>query len=362
MSRPLALQELTLTDPVHDPTRPPDRLERFAGRFINDGRDVPFLRLAAGLTLTVFPAAAYLYWPGNFRWWLAIPYWLWVLGVNLGPFVLMLHNTSHRRLFKRRYDWLNQYIPWVLGPFFGETPGSYFAHHVGMHHAEENLPSDLSSTMRYQRDSLADFLRYFGRFFFGCAVELPRYFARRRRRRLMRMSLVGESTGLILAAALALIDWRATVVVFAVPFLVVRFAMMAGNWGQHAFIDAADPGNAMKNSISCINASYNRRCFNDGYHIGHHLQPTRHWTEMPADLLASRAKYAAAGALVFHGIDFFRVWLWLMLKRYDWLARHMVSLDAAARPEAERIELLRLRTRRITDGAAAAPELAVLRA
>ena len=41
-------------------------------------------------TVTILPAAAYLFWPGQFRWWLAVPYWLWLLAVNLGPFVLML--------------------------------------------------------------------------------------------------------------------------------------------------------------------------------------------------------------------------------------------------------------------------------
>jgi len=67
--------------------------------------------------------------------------------------------------------------------------------------------------------------------------------------------------------------------------------MMAGNWAQHAFIDAASPDNNYRNSITCINAYYNRVCFNDGYHIAHHLKPTQHWTEMPAELLANRAKY-----------------------------------------------------------------------
>ena len=52
-------------------------------------------------------------------------------------------------VFKNRK--LNLYIPWLLGPFFGETPETYFVHHVGMHHVEENLEDDLSSTMPYKR-------------------------------------------------------------------------------------------------------------------------------------------------------------------------------------------------------------------
>ncbi|WP_090601813.1 hypothetical protein [Parapedobacter koreensis] len=42
--------------------------------------------------------------------------------------------------------------------FFGHMADTYYAHHVGMHHAENNLKDDKSSTMSYQRDSLKSFL------------------------------------------------------------------------------------------------------------------------------------------------------------------------------------------------------------
>jgi hypothetical protein len=117
--------------------------------------------------------------------------------------------------------------------------------------------------------------------------------------------------------------------------------MMAGNWGQHAFVDQAAPENSYRNSITCINTGYNRRCFNDGYHIGHHVKATRHWTEMPQDFLANVETYAKEGAIVFEGIDFFGVWVCLMLKRYDWLARRYVSLDGVKRSEDEVVALLK---------------------
>jgi len=61
----------------------------------------------------------------------------------------------------------------VIGPFFGETPESYFAHHLGMHHAEDNMPSDLSSTMKYQRDSFGDFMKYYSDFIvYACTILL----------------------------------------------------------------------------------------------------------------------------------------------------------------------------------------------
>ena len=61
---------------------------------------------------------------------------------------------------------------------------------------------------------------------------------------------------------------------------------------------------------------------------------------------------------MFEKLDFFLVWLFLMLKRYDWLANHYVAIDGQARTQEEIIALLKERTRRIpvaaTAGAAAA--------
>jgi len=69
--------------------------------------------------------------------------------------------------------------------------------------------------------------------------------------------------------------------------------------------------------------------------------PQRHWTEMPLDFERNRATYAREGALVFQGIDFFGVWLLLMLRRYRALARRCL---VPAGSEEEIVSLLRART------------------
>jgi fatty acid desaturase len=336
--------ELVLRDPTYEPARTASLVECLAERFIHDRRDVPFLKVMVVQSATVIPTGLALYAIHPFRWWLAGVHLALVI-YFLGPFVLMLHNTSHRRLFRRPWSWINYYIPWVLGPFFGESPEAYFTHHVGMHHPENNLEADLSSTLPYRRDHLGDFLCYFSRFFFTTLFELTKYFARKGRRALMARTLIGELSFCTGVAMLLFVDWRATLVVFVVPFVVTRFGMMAGNWAQHAFVDEASPENNYRNSITCINCVYNRRCFNDGYHIGHHLKATRHWTEMPTEFGSDVATYAAQNAVVFEGVDFFGVWFCLMLRRYDWLARRFVQLGDSPRSEEEIIALLRSRTR-----------------
>jgi hypothetical protein len=335
--------ELVLRDPTYQPTATPGALERVAEQFINDRRDVPFLRLMALLTATMLPTGLALYLPGPFRWWLAVLHIALVVWF-LGPYILMLHNTSHRRLFKRSWSWMNVYIPWVLGPFFGESPETYFTHHVGMHHAENNLAEDLSCTLYYRRDSVIGFARYFLRFFFIVFFELLAYFARKGRRSLMVRTFVGETLFYAVVGVLLYVNWKATLFVFVLPFLISRFGMMAGNWAQHAFIDQASPENNYRNSITCINNTYNRRCFNDGYHIGHHLKQTRHWTEMPEEFRANIQTYAAERALVFDGVDYFSIWGALMLRRYDWLAKHLVPLGDAPPSRDELVAWMRERT------------------
>jgi fatty acid desaturase len=332
-----------LRDPTYAPRASPSLGERMASPFIRDKRDLPFLALMALLTVTVVSTGLALFLPGAFRWWLAVLH-LGLVIYFLGPFVLMLHNTSHRKLFNRRWAGMNFYSPWVLGPFFGESPMTYYAHHVGMHHAENNLADDISTTLPYRRDSFVGFMRYFLRFFFYGSVDLTGYFLKKRRRSLMLQFLAGEIVFVGSTACLLLVSWQATLTVLILPFVIVRFGMMAGNWAQHAFIDPKSPENNYRNSITCINSTYNRRCFNDGYHIGHHLKSTRHWTEMPEEFLGNIAAYDREGAIVFTGLDFFGVWMCLMAKRYDILAKRFVRLGDLAPQGADIVTLLRSRT------------------
>jgi fatty acid desaturase len=340
-------QEISLTDPTFQPVEQRGWLARMVLQWINDERDLPFVWLSLGMTFVLIPFAVYLYLPGRFHWLLAVVYWAVLFGVYFDRYILMLHNTSHRRLFKRKYSFVNNYIPWILGPFCGETPETYFVHHITMHHAEGNMPADLSSTMKYQRDSFVDFLRYFFDFFFLTMAKLVSYQMGKKRMRLVRLVLVGE-LGFYAALGLGMwLNWRATTVVFLVPFLMCRFLMMCGNWGQHAFINAEEPQNSYVNSITCINCRYNQRCFNDGYHIGHHVAANRHWTEMPEDFQNNRNEYLKQGAIVFEGIDFFIVWLLLMTKQYKALAKRFVDLNETRRSEEEIVNLLKERTKRI---------------
>lgn len=335
-------REIVITDPQHRPL-PKTWLNRFALKFIRDERDLPFVHLTLQMTFILIPLAAALYVPGVFRWWMAPIYWAILFLGFFDRYILMLHNTSHRPLYKRQFGFMKHYIPWILGPFCGETPETYYIHHITMHHAEGNLPKDLSSTMKYQRDSLSHFLIYFFDFFLLGMVRLPKYEFDKKRTRLGTMVWIGEASFWVVVGVGLYFAFLPTMTVFVVPYLLCRFLMMAGNWGQHAFVSADDPGNSYVNSLTCINGRYNRRCFNDGYHIGHHVMANRHWTEMPEDFIDQIEIYRQKKAVVFQGIDFFQVWFFLMFGMWGTLANHFVDLEETPRTREEIIAFLKSR-------------------
>lgn len=323
------------------------RWAKFWAPYLNDPRDIVFINLSLQMTLVLWPCAITLFVWQSFNWLWAVAYWLLAGVLFMDRYILMLHCTSHRPLFKRSFRFFNHYIPWALGPLIGETPESYYVHHMGMHHKEGNLGGDLSSTMPFQRDKFSHWLRYWGRFMVFGLFDLARYHSRNKNKKLLRRLLIGEGSFWTLCLVLGLtVSWQATLVVFIIPVLIVRTIMMAGNWGQHAFIHPDEPHNDFKNSITCIHSRYNRRSFNDGYHIVHHLKPSLHYSEMADEFHKNREKYGAQDAIVFEGLDFFAVWFLLMTGQKKKLAQAFVQLPGAPERNQEQIvELIQQRMR-----------------
>ena len=335
------------TDPIHDPSRPKTGLDRFFLRLIRDERDLPFPYLTLKVAFFMVPLAVLLYMPFITGWaWAAIAVvYFYLNNVRYkGPFGLMMHCSTHRALYKKEYDALNYVIPWVLAPFFGQSPETYRAHHIGMHPTENNQAEDESSTMPYQRDSARAFLHYYLLFLFTGVYTLSAYLFRKNRNRLMVGAIRGELLFIAFCVAMSFVDLPATLMVFIIPFLIFRLVAMAGNWVQHTFICPDDPGNHFKNSITCINVPFNQRCWNDGYHISHHIDPTMHWTEHPVYFRAHLAEFARNEAVVFAGLNYMDVFFKLMKKRYDLLAEHFVDIDGRYKSDAEVIAFLKKRT------------------
>ncbi|MBK6409020.1 MAG: fatty acid desaturase [Flavobacteriales bacterium] len=334
------------TDPGYIEPQVVGRMDRFFLRLINDKRDLPFVHLIRKVSFSIVPLAVLLFLPFVTGWaWIAIAaVYLFVNNVTYkGPFGLMLHCSSHRPLFRTQYGALNYLIPWVLAPFFGQSPETYFAHHIGMHHVENNMEEDESSTMPYQRDSGAHFTRYFLTFLFTGIYTLAVYHFTKRSKKLGWRTVRGEMLFIAFCTALCFVNWQATLVVFILPFLAFRLVAMAGNWVQHTFICPEQPANDYRNSITCINVKFNHKCWNDGYHISHHINPTLHWTEHPTNFREHLDEFAQNRSVVFAGLNFLDIFILLMRKRYDTLADHFVNVGGVFKDDAEVIAHLRHR-------------------
>ena len=342
-----------LTDPVYVPKQKFTGYDQFWLRIINDKRDLPFIYLLTAIHLSVVPVAVLLFTPALQGWWwwlVAVPYFYISQLYFKGRFGLMFHCICHRKFFKKPYQWLHSYITWIICPLFGHAPEGYFSHHMGMHHIENNMEDDTSSTMAYQRDSVKDFLVYFLKFLFVGVKNTILYLYHRKRKKLCKRLTLGEYVYFAFCIAMCFVDFKATMLVFIVPLVFARLVMMLGNWTQHSFIDGADPDNLYTNSINCINTKYNHTCWNDGYHIIHHLRPGMHYTEMPAELLKRKDEFASNKAIVFDGIHYLHVFTFLLTKRYDKLADNLVNINNTFTSREQAIELMKERTRKISSG------------
>jgi fatty acid desaturase len=231
--------------------------------------------------------------------------------------------------------------------FFGHTPESYKSHHLGMHHIENNLEEDGSSTLPYQRDSFTEFLKYYFRFLLRGVADLFIYLLARKKKKYYMPLSIGEITYFIACTGLCFVNLRATLCVFIIPLLVTRLVMMLGNWTQHAFNDPSNPSNLYTNNINCINTKYNTKCWNDGYHLIHHLKPGIHYTEHPIVFKKELPKIAAEKSFVFDGIHYLHLFYYLMTKRYDKMAFHLVNINNAFSSDEEAMHLLKERTQKI---------------
>lgn len=338
------MQKPIITDPKQADVRY-NVLERLLLPIMKDERDMIFVRTSAWITLTVWPIVIALFLsPSWFVGLAAVPYLAFVFIGFGGRYGLMLHATGHRTTYKRGWSWLDGYVPWVLGPLLGHTPTSFAAHHMFMHHVEGNLPADVSSTLAYRRDDFLQFVHYWARFFFLGYVHLTRYLWLRGRTKVLVRFIVGELSWYAMVAAAAYVNWAAALVVFVIPMLLMRWLMMVGNFAQHAFVDVNDPANPFRNSTNLINARYNHKAYNDGYHIVHHIKPSLPWTEMPGYFEEHIEEFAKQGAIVFDGLgNNQRVWWLLMTKDYETLARHLVDFEG--RTMEQRVAFLQSRVR-----------------
>lgn len=340
---------------------------RWARTVVRHETDVVMITHLLLYSSTILPSAIYMFY--NFHWWHAILHGV-MQGWCAGAYTLLRHQHIHAGgVLSKKYALVDELFPYVLDPLMGHTWNSYYFHHVKHHHVEGNGPNDLSSTVRFQRDDIWDFMRYVGRFYFLVWFDLPRYFLRTRRPGLAIKATICElGNYAVLYFLFAYVAKCATFFVFLIPLAIMRLALMTGNWGQHALVDEVEPDSDFRSSITLIDVPVshtyhlthlslfanhqqsNRYCYNDGYHTSHHLNPLRHWRDHPVAFLSQKKQYSDEHALVFYNIDYIMLTVNLLRKNYDHVARCLVPMGSQMNmTHKERVAMLRRKTKKFSE-------------
>lgn len=90
------------------------------------------------------------------------------------------------------------------------------------------------------------------RFLLFIWAELPLYFIRRNKSYLALRAFISEGSSYVFYYTMYTLNPKAATWVFLLPFAILRFALMVGNWGQHALVDEIDPNSDFRTSITMI--------------------------------------------------------------------------------------------------------------
>ena len=220
---------------------------------LKDPRDAIMISLILNILFTIVPLSILLFlypshWLGATT--LAFKFFMWIQ-----RFILMMHYSEHRPLFKQPYHSVGKYLlNFAVCPFLGIPPGFYRLHHVVMHHIENNVfDEDLSSTEPYQRDNFLHFLIYFFRYWTHLFL-LPVYAIRKERHELAAQAFFGSSVWF--SAIFLGMKWYPifTLYTLVIPALISGGALMFGNFSQHIFVHpdvATMPQDLKSNRFNC---------------------------------------------------------------------------------------------------------------
>lgn len=237
-------------------------------RFPDDRRSLAFCAL--GLTLLL------VQWTGAAR----HPV-LWVLSSAL-VFVgcVVKHNQMHAPTFRARS--LNLIFQHALGLWTGTSCYGIVGPHNERHHKGNQGPGDFVrvSVVSLPHPALEALCYPFAAMFTmwrDKPADLPKWW--RNQRPLFWVALAERLTIVALSAVALVVDAEATVLYLFLPWAFGQWALVGINWVQHKGC-AVTEGPGCSHDVT--GRFINWLLLNNGFHTAHHLQPGRHWSQLPA--------------------------------------------------------------------------------
>ncbi len=192
------------------------------------------------------------------------------------------HNFIHNPFFSK--ELLNHVFSIFNSIPLGNPSTLYRFHHLNHHRFNSDYRNeatgttqDYSSLYRYSKDpKVAENIWTYsllGTFRFDFGV----YFKVAREKELAWLVYLEVIAMIGFFAALAYVNWWATLVYLVPVVLLGQAASMAENYLEHR---GADPESRMTDSVSSYSPIYNALWFNNGYHQEHHYRPQVHWRDI----------------------------------------------------------------------------------
>jgi fatty acid desaturase len=237
-------------------------------RHAADLRAIGFLTLQTLIMIGLFTGIYRNLW----AWYAAA--WLTVIAANVK------HNHMHRRMFKSGAA--NLVMDHWLGFMTGTTSTSIITEHNLRHHGHSNDENDF---VRCQlvgfRSQVLNVICFFPRAEWELYFKKPLDFRLwwRTNRRLFWRGLAEQVTLAGFFTTLMVLNWKITLLCVVLPWIHGQWWLITFNLFQHQELEQEDP---WQNSRNITGRLFNFFFFNIGYHTGHHLKPTLHWSELPA--------------------------------------------------------------------------------
>ena len=206
--------------------------------------------------------------------------WIFLLTCPLAFICCIIaHNHIHAGTFRQK-RW-NNGLSLLIMLGIGQPPTGIITAHNERHHEEMGSDKDFVKTSLARHSN--NFLNLILFPFFSVAKmyrEKPSDLKawKKRRPKLYRQAVLERAVFYSVILALLVINWKQTLLTFAIPWVFGQYCLIAINLLQHQDCDHDSDWNHSRNLTGKIG---NWFLLNNGYHTAHHLKPAMHWSLLP---------------------------------------------------------------------------------